>query len=155
MSSPETPHDLSTMSMLDLFRLEAGSHGAVLAEGLKALEKNPALLEPLPPLIRAVHSIKGAAHIVEIAPIVEITMAMQRAIVSTSSGVAGLGLEHGHSVWIADTPQEFAAAILHLLNDADLRATLARNARNMAVAKYGWPALAELQTQLWRSLLVR
>ena len=81
-------------------------------------------------------------------------MAMQRAIVSTSSGVAGLGLEHGHSVWIADTPQEFAAAILRLLEDAGLRATLARNARHIAVAKYGWPALAELQTKLWRSLLV-
>jgi len=81
-------------------------------------------------------------------------MAMQRAIVSTSSGVAGLGLKHGHSVWIADTPQEFAAAILRLLEDAGLRATLARNARHIAVAKYGWPALAELQTKLWRSLLV-
>lgn len=82
-------------------------------------------------------------------------MAMQRAIVSTSSGVAGLGLEHGHSVWIADTPQDFAAAILRLLSDADLRSRLAVNARNLAVAKYGWPALAELQTKLWRSLLVR
>lgn len=81
-------------------------------------------------------------------------MAMQRAIVSTSSGVAGLGLEHGHSVWIADTPQEFAAAILRLLEDPALRATLARNARDIAVAKYGWPALAELQIKLWRSLLV-
>jgi glycosyltransferase involved in cell wall biosynthesis len=81
-------------------------------------------------------------------------MAMQRAIVSTSSGVAGLGLEHGRSVWIADTPREFAAAILRLLDDAELRATLAVNARNFAVARYGWPALAELQTQLWRSLLV-
>ena len=81
-------------------------------------------------------------------------MAMQRAIVSTPSGVAGLGLEHGRSVWIADSPREFAAAILRLLDDADLRATLAVNARNIAVARYGWPALAELQTQLWRSLLV-
>ncbi|HEY3442984.1 MAG TPA: glycosyltransferase [Paludibaculum sp.] len=81
-------------------------------------------------------------------------MAMQRAIVSTTSGVAGLGIEHGHSVWIADTPREFAAAILRLLDDAGLRATLARNARDIAVAKYGWPALAELQTKLWRSLLV-
>ena len=81
-------------------------------------------------------------------------MAMQRAIVSTSSGVAGLGLEHGRSVWIADTPHEFAAAIIRLLSDADLRATLGTNARNIAVAKYGWPALAELQTKLWRSLLV-
>ncbi len=82
-------------------------------------------------------------------------MAMQRAIVSTTSGAAGLGLEHGRSVWIADTPQEFAAAIGRLLHDADLRSTLAVNARNIAVARYGWPALAELQTQLWHSLLAR
>lgn len=82
-------------------------------------------------------------------------MAMQRAIVSTSSGVAGLGLEHGRSVWIADTAQDFAAAIIGLLSDAALRFKLATNARDIAVARYGWPALAELQTQLWRSLLVR
>ena len=34
-------------------------------------------------------------------------MAMQRAVVSTTSGCAGLGLLHGHSVWVADTPEAF------------------------------------------------
>ncbi len=35
-------------------------------------------------------------------------MAMERAVVSTSSGCAGLGLEHGASVWVADDPAAFA-----------------------------------------------
>ncbi len=42
-------------------------------------------------------------------------MAMDRAVVSTSSGCAGLGLEHGVNVWIADTPTDFAQAIETLL----------------------------------------
>ena len=54
-------------------------------------------------------------------------------ILSTSrprpSGVAGLGLEHGHSVWIAESPREFADGILRLLRDQTLRKTLAENAR--------------------------
>ncbi len=34
-------------------------------------------------------------------------MAMERAVVSTPSGCAGLGLLHGHSVWVGETPAGF------------------------------------------------
>ena len=46
-------------------------------------------------------------------------MAMRRAVVSTSSGCAGLGLLHGHSVWEADTPEAFAAGIATLIKDPE------------------------------------
>ncbi len=39
---------------------------------------------------------------------------MQRAVISTTSGCAGLGLLHDHSVWVADTPEAFAAGIATL-----------------------------------------
>jgi glycosyltransferase involved in cell wall biosynthesis len=80
-------------------------------------------------------------------------MAMERAMVSTPSGVAGLGLEHDESVCIAGLAAEFAAAIHRLLEDPDLRRQMARRARALAENRYGWPALAERQTRLWRELL--
>jgi glycosyltransferase involved in cell wall biosynthesis len=79
-------------------------------------------------------------------------MASQRAIVSTPSGVAGLGLVHGESVWIAETAGEFAAAVLRLLEDAALRQRLAAAARRHAERHYGWEASARRQVELWREI---
>ena len=41
-------------------------------------------------------------------------MAMRRAVISTSSGCAGLGLEHGKNIWIADDAQSFAEGVSRL-----------------------------------------
>jgi glycosyltransferase involved in cell wall biosynthesis len=48
-------------------------------------------------------------------------------VVSTSVGAAGLDVEHGVHLLIADTPEEFTAACLRLLDDDNLAAALARN----------------------------
>lgn len=80
-------------------------------------------------------------------------MAMERAVVSTSSGCAGLGLRHGESVWIADTPQAFAEGVQRLLADAALRQTIARHARALAVERFGWDRLGALQRALWEELI--
>ncbi|QOY89753.1 glycosyltransferase [Paludibaculum fermentans] len=77
-------------------------------------------------------------------------MATQRAIVSTPSGVAGLGLEHGKSVWIADTARAFAEGIQYLLENKERRTALAQAAYELAKDRYGWPALALRQVQVWR-----
>jgi ribosomal-protein-alanine acetyltransferase len=74
-------------------------------------------------------------------------------VVSTPSGCAGLGLEHGRSVWIADTAKEFADGIAALLADPNLRTQLAAEARAHAQRFYGWDRLANLQIGLWRGLL--
>jgi glycosyltransferase involved in cell wall biosynthesis len=79
-------------------------------------------------------------------------MASARAMVSTPSGVAGLGLEHGESVWIAETAEEFAAGIERLLEDAELRRKIARAARRRAEEEYSWEAIARKQAELWESL---
>jgi len=80
-------------------------------------------------------------------------MAMQRAVVSTPSGCAGLGLEHGRSVWVAQTPEEFADGISMLLQNPQRRAAIAAEARRLAVDRYDWLRIAALQTRLWRELL--
>jgi ribosomal protein S18 acetylase RimI-like enzyme len=80
-------------------------------------------------------------------------MACERAVVSTESGCAGLGLHHGQSVWIADEPEEFAHAIETLVGDFGLRSQIGRAGRRHAEAQYGWDRIGASQRKLWTSLL--
>jgi len=78
-------------------------------------------------------------------------MAMQRAVVSTTSGCAGLGLLHGHSIWVADTPEAFAAGIATLLADPERRTQIAQAAYLHAQRNFDWSAIGEKQRDLLRS----
>jgi ribosomal protein S18 acetylase RimI-like enzyme/glycosyltransferase involved in cell wall biosynthesis len=79
-------------------------------------------------------------------------MAMERAIVSTSCGCAGLGLEHGRSVWIADDPKRFVEGIATLLADPARRREMAHRAGEI-VACFDWPQIGEVQHRLYSELL--
>ena len=79
-------------------------------------------------------------------------MAMERAVVSTPSGCAGLGLEHGRTVWVADAPGDFAEGVAMLAGDPARRAALAMAARRHAEAHFGWSALGGKQRDLLRKL---
>ena len=80
-------------------------------------------------------------------------MAMERAVVSTSCGCAGLGLEHGTSVWIADDAAGFAAGVRRLLTDEPLRRGMAQAARLHAQQHFSWKRLGAGQRALWGELL--
>ncbi len=80
-------------------------------------------------------------------------MAMERAVVSTTSGCAGLGLEHGKTVWIADSPDAFAGGVARMAESPEERARMAAAARRHALAHYGWKALGEKQRRLWEQLI--
>ncbi|NIA05192.1 MAG: hypothetical protein GWP11_04400, partial [Proteobacteria bacterium] len=67
-----SPADLSSMSMMDLFRQEAENHCATLSDNLLSLERKPTDPEVLASLMRAAHSIKGAARIVDLPVVVEL-----------------------------------------------------------------------------------
>lgn len=81
-------------------------------------------------------------------------MAMQRAVVSTPSGCAGLGLLHGHSVWQAETPAAFAAGVATLMNDPERREQIARAAYDHARRNFDWRAIGEKQRELLRRMLL-
>ena len=81
-------------------------------------------------------------------------MAMERAVVSTSSGCAGLGLEHGVSVWIADEAQAFADGIAHLIADPELRCRIAGAARVLAERNFDWRQLGTRNRRLLRDVIV-
>ncbi|HEX4797124.1 MAG TPA: Hpt domain-containing protein, partial [Humisphaera sp.] len=64
-------------AMLELFQAEMDTHIPVLNEGLLALEKNQAGGREIEGMMRAAHSIKGAAKIVGIEPAVRVAHAME------------------------------------------------------------------------------
>ncbi|HLK19483.1 MAG TPA: GNAT family N-acetyltransferase [Bryobacteraceae bacterium] len=80
-------------------------------------------------------------------------MAMRRAVLSTSSGCAGLGLEHGVNVWIANTPEDFARGIEKLLTDGALRERIAAAASSHVERNFDWRAIGAQQRALLRDLL--
>lgn len=69
-------------------------------------------------------------------------MGMGRAVVSTTIGAEGLPVTHGRDVLIADTPREFADAVISLLRDPARRVQLEQAARDLVVTHYDWSAVA-------------
>jgi two-component system sensor histidine kinase and response regulator WspE len=82
--------DAGDTSLFDLFREEVHSHVATLNQGLLDLENDPANPQKIEPLMRAAHSIKGAARIVNIDAAVQLAHAMEDAFVAAQSGRIGI-----------------------------------------------------------------
>jgi two-component system sensor histidine kinase and response regulator WspE len=78
--------DLSQFSMLDLFRVEVESQGKILTDGLLALEREPAAAKTLEACMRAAHSLKGAARIVNLNAGVRTTHVMEDCFVAAQRG---------------------------------------------------------------------
>jgi two-component system, chemotaxis family, sensor histidine kinase and response regulator WspE len=77
--------NLSGLSMLDLFRLEVENQSAILTEGLLALERERADPARLESLMRAAHSLKGAARLVALDPAVKVAHAMEDCLVAAQA----------------------------------------------------------------------
>jgi two-component system sensor histidine kinase and response regulator WspE len=86
--------DLSGFSMMELFRMEAESHTATLTSGLVSLEGGPASPVTIDPMMRAAHSMKGAARIVGLDSAVQVAHAMEDCFVAAQKGK--LVLDAGH-----------------------------------------------------------
>ena len=71
------PTELSQLSMLELFRFEVENQTALLTSALLELERAPGSLEPLETLMRAAHSLKGAARIVNLPAVGRLVHAME------------------------------------------------------------------------------
>jgi glycosyltransferase involved in cell wall biosynthesis len=75
------------------------------------------------------------------------------AVVSTRKGAEGIGATHGEELWIADTPHEFAQAVIYLLRNAAERHRLARRGYERAKQSYSWEIIAERVHEAITSLL--
>ena len=69
--------DLGDFSMLELFHLEVDNQATILNDGLLALEQDARSETQLEALMRAAHSIKGAARMVDIETGVRLAHAME------------------------------------------------------------------------------
>ncbi|NJN16882.1 MAG: glycosyltransferase [Oscillochloris sp.] len=68
-------------------------------------------------------------------------LALGTPVIATSKGAEGLDLQPGRDLLIADDPDVFAAAVLRVLDDVQLRTQLAVAGR-IAVQPYDWSAAA-------------
>jgi polysaccharide biosynthesis protein PslH len=63
-------------------------------------------------------------------------MALNTPVVSTSKGAEGLEVENGKHLLLADTPEDFSNAIIQLIDDKALRATISNQANCLIKEKY-------------------
>jgi polysaccharide biosynthesis protein PslH len=80
-------------------------------------------------------------------------LAMERAVVSTTSGCAGLGLKHGVTAWIADSAEGLAGGIRTLLADDNLRIKIAQAGGEHVRKYFDWKAIGRKQRALLREKL--
>ena len=78
--------DLGNFSMLELFRTEVETQTGILDDGLLDLETNGQPTERLAGLMRAAHSLKGAARIVGLDAVVTLTHALEDCFVAAQEG---------------------------------------------------------------------
>jgi len=80
------------------------------------------------------------------------TMAMGKAIVSTSVGCEGIDVTDGDNILVGDTPQAFAEKVMLALTNEDVRNRLQTNARAF-VKKYDWDNLCQIQEDTYRDVV--
>lgn len=85
-------------------------------------------------------------------------MAMEQAVISTTVGVEGLPIRHGVELLIADTPEEFANAVVRTLTDQNFARSLGERAAATVRKRFGWDkaaqdfmAVCERAVELWRT----
>jgi two-component system sensor histidine kinase and response regulator WspE len=86
--------DLSGFSMLELFRLEAESQTAVLSAGVLAIEELERSPKTIESMMRAAHSLKGAARIVGLDAAVQVAHALEDVFVAAGKGGFRVRPEH-------------------------------------------------------------
>jgi two-component system sensor histidine kinase and response regulator WspE len=95
VSQPQSNVSLALVDsqMMDLFRLEVEEQAKTLNQELLNLEANPTVTQPLEALMRAAHSIKGAARIVGIDAAVGLAHTMEDCFVAAQNHSLTLNAE--------------------------------------------------------------
>ncbi|HKP86869.1 MAG TPA: glycosyltransferase [Blastocatellia bacterium] len=70
-------------------------------------------------------------------------MAMGKPVISTTVGAEGLPVRDGKELLIADQPEDFARAVIGVLDDARLASRLGEQARSLVRARFGWEEVAK------------
>ena len=81
--------------------------------------------------------------------------AMGKAVVSTSIGAEGNIACNDMHILIGDTPQEFAANVMRLIDSPEERQRLGTNARRLAENEYSWESVGKRFIELYRRVIER
>jgi glycosyltransferase involved in cell wall biosynthesis len=65
-------------------------------------------------------------------------MALGTPVIATMKAAEGICITPGKNIIIADSPEEFSAQTVRLLNDKQLRDELSKNGRELVENNYGW-----------------
>lgn len=74
-------------------------------------------------------------------------------VVTTTIGLEGIQARPGEDVLVADTPQDFAAAVVRLLQDPSLRASLAANGRRLVEERYDWQVVLQTMDRVYQQVI--
>lgn len=138
---PPTPPKrlIDDSSMLELFRLEVEAQATILTNGLLALETQPKSTQQLEALMRAAHSIKGAARIVGLDAVVGLAHVMEDCFVAAQNQTITLDADQIDVLLRGvDILQS-----LSQMGDSDLADTLAQNGSEIESIQ---SAIAAMQT---------
>ena len=80
-------------------------------------------------------------------------MALGKVVITTSIGAEGLDVENGKNILIADTPEEFVAAIEKCVKTPDVCAIIGENARNFVSLYHNNELITNKLIDFYRSLL--
>jgi glycosyltransferase involved in cell wall biosynthesis len=70
-------------------------------------------------------------------------------VVTTTVGLEGIEAQPDRDVLVGDTSQDFAAAVIRLLDDESLQAQLAANGRNLAELNYDWKVILNRMEKIY------
>lgn len=77
-------------------------------------------------------------------------MATGLPVVTTTTGIEGLGIVHGREVLIQDEPGKLAEETIKILQDASLYKRLADNGRKLVEEKYNWGKIAQALDEIYQ-----
>lgn len=121
--------DVADLSLLDLFRIELENYSKLLETGLVEVEQNQTP-ERIEPLMRAAHSIKGAARLVGLDVVVTLAHAMEDVLSAAQHGKHSLSSDHidmllrGNDVFVRMSSVDVAAIPQWLTTEAEGLKTL-------------------------------
>jgi sugar transferase (PEP-CTERM/EpsH1 system associated) len=79
-------------------------------------------------------------------------MAMEKPVVATRLGAEGYPVMDGRELLLADTPADFAAAVLSLLHTSERRTELGQTARTFVERRYDWQIIVPQVEAVYESL---
>ncbi len=81
------------------------------------------------------------------------SLAMGRSVVTTRVGCEGLTTENEKNLLVCEQEEQFANAVVRLMQDTAFRQRLAKNGRQLVETQYSWNYIAQAVADIWQCLI--